>query len=167
MPARELRLDVLAHDGRHLVVVEGVFGQYQRGAPGVALLARLEESQQRPGEVGFGGQVAEHAVEHGGVHVVAAGVHHPLPLRGARQIGPLRDGQRVDVGAQHHGPTVARSRAAPHDAGQYARAGDRAVLDAQCGELLGDEVGGAVLLEREFGVGVQVAAECDGGHVVL
>ena len=74
-PDLQLRLDVLAHHGTHLVPVERVFGQHQRRTARVALLARLEQPEERAAEVGFGGELLQYPEEYRRVHVVAAGVH--------------------------------------------------------------------------------------------
>ncbi len=96
--------------------------------------------------------------------VVAAGVHRTRRLRGVGESRPFFDGQCVDVGAQHHGPPVAGGGAAALDAGQNARLRYGPVFDAQRGELFGDVGRGLLLLERAFGVGMQVAAESNGVH---
>ena len=67
-------------------------------------------------------------------------------------------GQGVHVGAQADG---AAARALAQHADQ-AGAGDAAMdFDAPFGQQCGDLFGGAVLLEAEFGMGVQVAADVD------
>jgi len=98
------------------------------------------------------------------VHVVAAGVHHALVLRSPFAVVPLRDGQGVDVGAQHRGAPVAFGGLAALDAGHDARRCDPAVFDAQFVELLFDERRRGVFLERQFGVRMQAAAEFDRFH---
>ena len=162
----ELRLHVLADHRPDVVLPERALGQHQRGASGVALLAGLEQPEERAAEVGIGGQALQDAEEHRRVHVVSAGVHHSCVPGAVRQSGPLGDRQGVDVGAQHHGPPVARRRPASRDACQNARPGYRAVFDAQLCELFCDECRRAVLPEREFGMRVQPAAEFDGCHFV-
>ena len=78
---------------------QAVFDHAQRAAP-AAFFGRLEDQVQRAGEVARPGQVARRAQQHGGVAVVAAGVHHAGVAAGVGQAGGLVDGQRVHVGAQ-------------------------------------------------------------------
>ena len=158
----DLRLDMLAQDGQDVVPGEGLLGEHERRPAGVALLARLEEPEDRAAEVGCSGEPLQHAVEYGGVDVVSAGVHDARVARAPRQTGLLVDGQGVDVGAQHHGPPVGCRTS--RDAGQDAGCGDGAVFDAQLREPGGDECRGLMLPEREFGMGMQVAAKFDGVH---
>jgi len=75
VPTSSCVLVVLAHHGTHLVPVERVFGQHQRRTARVALLARLEQPEERAAEVGFGGELLQYPEEYRRVHVVAAGVH--------------------------------------------------------------------------------------------
>ena len=97
---------------------------------------------------------------------MAAGVHDARIARAPGCVYQLGDGQGVDIGAQHDGPAFGVGFAAALDAGQHARAGDGAVFDAQCRELCGDKSGRVALLEREFGVRMQVAAEFYGIHTI-
>ncbi len=54
------------------------------------------------------------------------------------------------------------------DGAQHAGAPDAgAVFDAEAAEFAGDQAGGAVLLERQFGVGVQVAPDIDQARLGL
>ena len=163
-PDLQLRFDVFADDGPHVVALERLFGQHQRGSARVALLARLEQPEERAPEIGRLGEGFQHAEQHRGVHVVAAGVHHALVLRSPLAVVPLRDGQGVDVGAQHRGAPVAFGGLAALDAGHDARRCDPAVFDAQFVELLFDERRRVVFLERQFGVRMQAAAEFDRFH---
>ena len=159
----ERRFDVLAYHGPHVVVGERLFGQHQRRASGVALLARLEESEKRPLEVARTIELLQDTHQHGRVDVVAAGVHHPVVERAPRHVGLFADRQRVDVGAQDDRTTKI---AAAFDACQDARAGDGAVGDAQPVERAGDEVVRPGLAEREFGTAVQRTAESDDVELV-
>lgn len=123
----ERRFDVLAYHGPHVVVGERLFGQHQRRASGVALLARLEEPEKRPFEVARTIELLQGTHQHGRVDVVAAGVHHPVVERAPRHVGLFVDRQRVNVGAQDDRTTKI---AAAFDACQDARACDGAVGDA-------------------------------------
>ena len=159
-PDLQLRFDVFADDGPHVVALERLFGQHQRGSARVALLARLEQPEERAPEIGRLGEGFQHAEQHRGVQ----GVQHALVLRSPLAVVPLRDGQGVDVGAQHRGAPVAFGCLAALDAGHDARRCDPAVFDAQFVELLFDERRRGVFLERQFGVRMQAAAEFDRFH---
>ena len=87
----------------------------------------------------------------------AAGVHHAGVLRCERQPGVLLDGQRVHVGADRErraGPPADEAR---DDAG--ARRARH--LEAESGELLGDEARRLGLLEGQLRVRVQMPAPRD------
>src|SRR3546814_12762094 len=84
-------------------------------------------------------------------------VHLALVPRAVVEAVELLDMQGVHIGAQADGAAgpVALAVQHPDDAG----GGEAAVhLDAELGQLLGHEVGGAQLLESGLGVGVDVAA---------
>ena len=163
-PDFELRLDVFADHGPDVVAFERIFGQHQRRTARIALLARLEQPEYRAAEIRLGGQLLQHAEQHRGVHVVAAGVHDPLVAGAPVCVVPLVDRQGVDVGAQYHGPAFGVGFAAAFDLSQHARSGYGTVLDAQLREPGGDKGRRVVLPERQFGVHVQVTAELDGIH---
>ena len=119
-----------------------------------ALLGRLEDEVHCAVESPGGGEVARRAQQHGGVAVVAAGVHAPGVLRAVREGVGFFDRQRVHVGAQAH--AARRVAVAQHP--DHAGAAHAAMhLDAEAGELLGHQGGGAGLLEAELGVGVDVS----------
>ena len=71
------------------------------------LLRRLEDEVDRAGKSrvchkGLGG-----TQQHGGVPVMAAGVHAPWRLRSVRPPGRFLDGKRVHVGAETNGAVAA------------------------------------------------------------
>ena len=104
-------------------------------------------------------QVLRSGQQHGGVAVVAAGVHLALVAAGVGKGVEFLHGQRVHVGAQADG-TATRAAVAPvHDA--YHPGGAHAPVDgdAPFGEFGGHQVGGALLFKAQFGVGVDVAAQ--------
>ena len=69
-------------------------------AAGAAFLGRLEDHHRGAGEIARLGEIARGAEQHGGVAVMAAGVHLARHRRLVRQVGRLLDRQRVHVGAQ-------------------------------------------------------------------
>ena len=87
---------------------------------------------------------------------MAAGMHHAGVLAAVRQVVGLLDRQRVHVGAQpDRRLAVAGAQHADH-----AGAADAAMhLDAPFLQLPRNQLGGAVLLQPEFRVGVDVAAD--------
>jgi hypothetical protein len=99
-------------------------------------------------------EVFRRAEQHRGVPVVAAGVHAAVVLRSVRKAVCFLDRQRVHVGAQPQRFPVGTVFEHADD----ARFSDAAVhLDAERLELRRDEIRGALLLEAELGVRVQVA----------
>src|SRR3546814_15689603 len=109
------------------------------------------------------GGVPGSAQEHGGVAVMAACVHAPGVLRAVGRVPLLVHRQRVHVGAQADAATAA-AVAVQHtdDAG----AGNAAMhLDAPRLQFLRHLGGGAVLLELDLRVGVEVSSPL--GHVVV
>ena len=83
--------------------LEQPVGDHRAGAA-QALLGRLEDEQGRAVEVAGLGEVARRAEQHGGVAVMAAGVHLARHRRAIGQVGLLLDRQGVHVGAQADAP---------------------------------------------------------------
>ena len=95
-------------------------------------LGRLEDEVHRAVEVARLGEIARRAEQHGGVAVMAAGVHHARPGRLVGHVVRLEDRQRVHVGAQ---PDRHRAVAFAQHA-DHAGAADAAMhLDAELLEL--------------------------------
>ena len=74
-----------------------------RLAAGAAFFGRLENHHGGAGEIARLGQITRRAQQHGGVAVMAAGVHLARHGRLVGQAGGLLDRQRVHVGAQPDG----------------------------------------------------------------
>ncbi len=133
----------------------------QGPGPVQGLLLRLADDEERaaPGVPG-GGEERDRPGDGGDVQIVAAGVHDPGDGAGVRESGRLGHRQGVQFGAQQHN----RPRAVvqhPDDPVAAAHGtGDRA---PQLGEPGGEAAGGAALVAGEFGVGVQVEVQLDGG----
>ena len=116
----------------------------------------------RAGEVAGRGEIARGAEQDAGVPVMAAGVHHARPGGRVGDVVLLRDRQRVHVGAERDRALAAAGAQGAHHAG----AGDAAMhLDPELRELGGDEIRGAVFLEAQFRMGVQVVPP--GDHVLV
>ncbi len=98
-PDRQARIIVHAE---HLLDAEAVDQAVAHHGPGAgaALLGRLEDHNRRAGEIARFGEVFGGAEQHGGVAVMAAGVHLARHRRAVSETGLLLDRQRVHVGAQ-------------------------------------------------------------------
>ena len=150
-PERQARRVVHAEHAVAGEALEQAVAEHRLGAA-QSLLGRLEDEMHGAVEVARRGEVARRAQQHGGVPVVAAGVHLAGVARLVGQVGGLLDRQRVHVGAQADGRAVAGLQHPDH-----SRLADVAMHGAaEFGELAGDELGGAVLLEAELGMRMQV-----------
>src|SRR5712691_82377 len=87
---------------------------------------------------------------------MAAGVHPALMRRAVGKGVGLEDRQAVHVRPE---PDRARRVADPQPPDDPGLAEAAMHLDAEPGKPVGNEIGGALLLEAELGVGVNVAAE--------
>ncbi len=153
----QIGVDMLTDHRLDIVRVERLLGQHQRRSARSALLAGLEQSQNRTLEIGIGLQTLQHAVQHGRMAVVTAGVHNAGVARRPLHARKLRDRQRIDIGAKHHATFIVS--APPLDAGQQPRGGYRSKFDARLRQTLGNESRRRMLLEREFGPAMQFAAK--------
>jgi hypothetical protein len=131
--------------------------------PAAAFLGGLEDEIDRAVEVAVRGQVLGRGQQHGGVAVVPAGVHAAADGARMRKLVALGHGQGVDVGPQADG---AGGRAVLDDADHAGLAQPPVHGNAPVGQCLRDDVGGALLVEAEFGVLVQVAADRRDGRRV-
>ena len=113
-------------------------------AAGAALLGRLEDHHRGAVEVAGLGEVARGAEQHGGVAVVAAGVHLAGHRRFVGDVVGFLDRQRVHVGAQPDHPAAGTLAAADH--ADHAGAADPGhhLVAAEALELVGDRRRGAV-----------------------
>ena len=139
-----------------VLVEEAVLHHPQRAA--AALLGRLEDQVERAGEAAAVREMVRRGEQHRRVAVVAAGVHHALVAAGVGKAGLFVDRQRVHVGAQAE---LALAVAAPK-ASDDARAAESAFdLVAPFAELGRHQFRGAVLVESQFGVVVDVTTQAD------
>ena len=129
-----------------------VLDHHPRARP--ALLGRLEQEADRVGR-GRRPKQGRGPQQHGGMAVVAAGMHHPLGLGREGESCLLVDRQGVDVGPQpHHGPGAATVHPGDHAVPSYPG-------PIGNGELLqdgADETSRQLLPLREFRVPVQFPA---------
>ena len=138
-------------------------------AAALVFLRGLEHEMHGAVEVGLLAQQLGGAEQGSGVAIVATGVHDAGIAGGVRLAGVLGDRQRVEFGAQADGAVAGAAAQRADDAG----AGDALVhLQAERAKLLGDEGRRLVLVEAEFGVGVDGVAPGhdlgrDGGDAVV
>ena len=128
----------------------------------LVLLGRLEDEVYGAVEGARLGEILRRAEQHGGVPVVAARVHLAVVVGAMREGVLLADMERVEIGAQADRALAAARAQRADDAGLREPA---VHLDAERGEHAGHYVRGAVLLERGFGMSVDVAPP--GGHLAL
>ena len=133
-------------------------------ATAAILFRRLEDEIDGAGEIAGFGQIAGGPEQHGGMAVVAAGMHDARICRGIGQPGRLDDRQCVDVGTQPD-RALRRLAAADHADDARPRESRHDLVDAEGLELLPDRRARPMLLEREFGMPVEVAPPS--GHVVV
>ena len=98
--------------------------------------------------------------QHGGVGVVAAGVHHAGDLGGKGQAGGLLDGQGVHVRPQQH----RGAGMAAENLGHHTGVPHRAEGDGPGGQLLSYPAAGLKLLESQLGPLVEGAAQAH--HII-
>ena len=126
------------------------------------LLALLEAEVDLAGELLLVlGEDPGGAEQHGGVGVVAAGVHAAVNLRLEGHIGLLMHRQGIDVPA--HGDGLAR--AAGVDQADHIGLGDPHIGDPHLVQLLADAPAGPDLLVGELRMAVELMAQVD--HIVF
>ena len=159
---RDARHVVHAVDGVAVELVEqALLDHHPRAAQ--PFLGGLEDEVHGAGEIGRRRQMLGRAQQHGGVAVMAAGMHLVGIHRGVVEIVLLLQVQRVHVGAQAD-RLLARPLAlqGADDAGLGQPAMD---LDAPGRKPVGHDLGGALLLEGGLRMAMDVAA--DGGEIGL
>ena len=146
------RIDRVARE----TLEQALFDHHARAA--ATLLGRLEDEVHGAVEASCACQLARGAEQHRGVAVVAAAVVHAGDAAGVAEARLLSDRQRIHVGTQADRAGAAALAQCADDAG----AGQPFVhLEPEQAQRRGDDAGGAPLLERELGVGVQVAPQHD------
>jgi hypothetical protein len=145
-------VDLLDAEALHHAVLDHL------AAAAAALFGRLEDHHRRAVEVARGGQVLGRAHQHGGVPVMAAGVHLARHLGAPGQIGLLLDRQGVHVGTQAH--DLAGCVGLALDDGDHAGAPDPGyhLVAAELAQLGGHHLGRAHGVEQQLRVLVKVAA---------
>ena len=100
------------------------------------------------------GQVLGRSEQHGGVAIMATGVHTARMAAGVGKGIELLHRQRIHIGAQANS---ARRCTRLDDADHAGRTHAPVHGDTPGAELGGDHIGGALFLETQLGVGVQIA----------
>src|SRR5215472_16873113 len=114
---------------------------------------RLKDQMHRAVEIAGFGKVPSRTEQHRRMPVMAAGMHAPVISRAVGEVGRLLDRQAVHIGSE---PNRAQRITGAQPANDTGLADAAKYLAAEPGELLGDEVGGALLFEPEFGMGMNV-----------
>ncbi len=146
-----------AEDGLHALEHPGL--DQGGGAAGHGLLGGLEDQPHGPleslvssqGREGQAGAQGDHRVQ-----VVAAGVAEPFDRGPVGHVLGVVQPERVDVAPDGHHRS-ARAHVAHHAGAGGAHAG----VETRLEQALLEHPGGAVLLPRGLGVGVEVSAEGD------
>jgi hypothetical protein len=108
---------------------------------------------QNPVQIAAAGGVTGGGQQHGGVAIVAAGMHHPRDRRRMGQPRQFLDRQGVHVGTQRDRPPGMATPQRAHDPGAPQTADH---LIAELGQLAGNEGRCPVFLKGDLGVAVQV-----------
>ncbi len=155
---RVTRPVVHAENGFHGKAVEEPVLDHLAGAS-AAFFGRLEDQVDRAIKGSLACQHLRGGEQHGGVPVVAAGMHLAGMLTGMGKGVEFGHGQRVHVGAQAHAPAAGAAIATMHHAHHAGHAQPTVYFNPPLGQLGGHDVGGSDLLVAQLGVGMQVAPD--------
>ena len=122
------------------------------------LLGRLEDETDGAVEAAFIGEQPRGTQEHAGVAIMAAGMHQARRARAIGMIALLGDPQCVHVSAQRDGAVAGAAPQRSNDAGTADAF--HHLIEAELPEPLRHEGRGALFLEAEFGMGVQIVPPC-------
>ncbi len=147
--------DVTAEDGVDAIEHAAV-QNHPRAAP--TFFSGLKH-EQHVGRRRLPGQQRRGAEHHRHVGIVTAGVHLAFDGGGERQVGVLRPGQGVHLGPQRNcRPLGTLPRQAPDHRAAFAGIG---IADAETLELLLDEPGSMLFLERKLRMAVKRPPQLD------
>jgi hypothetical protein len=152
---RELRVAVQRVDRGDVLERAGL--DHLGGAGRHALLGGLEDQPHPAGQLALLVQLRQgqaEAEQHGGVHVVAAGVRDVRDGGAVRHVLGVLQRQRVQVGAERHHPVAGADVAE-----QAVALGQQLRGQAGHGQLTGDQRGGLELRVRHLRVRVDVPAD--------
>ena len=164
--------DLIDREPRHVVkAVNRIAGEkveqtllHHPACPSPALLGRLEDEMDGAGKILGPGQVTRRAQQHRRMTVVTAGVHLARHRGFVGAVRRFRHGQRIHVGAQADGPCPVANLKRADDTGP-----GQAAVNAypRFLEMPGDDIARPDLLEPEFRMGMQIAAQCrEEGQIV-
>ena len=133
-------------------------------AAGAAFLGRLEDHHRGSVEIARFGKIFRSTQQHGGVAVMAAGMHQARRLGCVGYARRLRDRQCVHVRTQSDGFAGAALAAADHadDAGAPNATHD--IVASEFAQSVGDDAGRAMHFVQQFRMLVEIMPP--GGHVV-
>src|SRR5215471_13071614 len=149
---RQSRPVVHAKDCVAREAVEQTVGDHRRAAA-KTFFGRLKDQMHGAVEIAGLGKVPSRTEQHRRMPVMAAGMHAPVISRSVGKVGRLLNRQAVHIGSK---PNRAQRIASAQPANDTGLTDAAKYLAAEPGELLGDEVGGALLFEPEFGMGMNV-----------
>ena len=143
------------------LIEQTLFDHYPRTA--IGFLSGLEDEHHRAIEIRFVvcttcRQVLRRAKQHGGMAVVAAGMHAAIVAGAMRKQVLFAHRQRIHVGAQTN---AARAVAAFEDANHTGSRQTAMYRNPLCFKKSGNAVAGALFLKRQFRMRMQVVAQ---GH---
>jgi len=150
-----------AVDGLHGKSLEQAVVDHRLG-PGLAFLGRLEDQHDGSRKPPSLGQIARRAQQHGGMAVVAAGVHGVGVDRAIGPVGQFLDRQGVHVCAQ--ADAIAGAVAQDADHAGLPDSFDH-LIDAEATQQVGHRPRRAMLGIGQFGMLVNVAPPCRHGVV--
>ncbi len=131
--------------------------------PAAALFGRLEDAHHRALEVARLRQMLRRCQQHGGVAIVAAGVHLAGVLAGVGEGVEFRHRQGVEVGAQADHPATSVATPPPVAAMNHPHhpglAQTAVYFHPPGGQPRRHHVGSALLLEAQLGVRVQITPQ--------
>ena len=122
---------------------------------------RLENHINRAVEIPRFSKILRGAEQHGGMPIMATGMHLTRNFGGIRQAGFFKDRQRINIRAQANGAAIIN---APTDHADNPGLGDAGhhLITAEVAQLFGNDAGSAHLLKPHFGVFMKIAPP--GGH---
>ncbi len=144
-------VDLLDGEAVHQAVL------HHGAAAAAPFLGRLEDHDRRAGKIAGLRQIARGAEQHGGMAVMAAGVHLPGNRRLVGHGRGLLDRQRIHVGAQadHAAPLPLVAADHPHHTGPADPR--HHLVAAEALELVGDRRRGPVHVVHELGMRMDIA----------
>ena len=136
------------------LVKQPIFDHFAGAA--TAFFGRLKDQVNGAVKVSIFRQMFGGRQQHGGVTIVATGVHLALVFAGMRKGIELLHGQRIDVSPQAHAASARATIAAVHDAHDTGGAHAAVNGNTPIRQLLGHHIGGSHFLKAKLRVGVDI-----------